>query len=133
MKAVKQVVAIAVAGVALMLHASYCVAQQVTGELGSPSATTTISGKQLPPPDPKFGGVIKEKASESKAVVGAARRAAEGRAQRAAHHDGRRRLRRAGHVRRRRSDTGTGSHREERAALHQFPLHVALLADARGD
>jgi arylsulfatase len=34
---------------------------------GSPAATTTISGKQLPPPDPKFGGVIKEKASESKA------------------------------------------------------------------
>jgi arylsulfatase len=67
MKAVKQVVAIAVAGVAFMLHASYCVAQQVTGELGSPSATTTIDGKQLPPPDPGFGGVIKEKASESKA------------------------------------------------------------------
>ena len=41
-------------------------AQQVTGVLGSPSATTTISGAQLPPPDPKFGGVIKEKASESK-------------------------------------------------------------------
>ena len=40
-------------------------AQQVTGTLGSPGATTTISGKQLPPPDPKFGGVIKEKASES--------------------------------------------------------------------
>ena len=36
------------------------------GELGSPSATTTISGKQLPPPDSDFGGVIKEKASESK-------------------------------------------------------------------
>jgi arylsulfatase A-like enzyme len=42
-------------------------AQQVTGELGSTSATTTINGKQLPPPAPKFGGVIKEKASESKA------------------------------------------------------------------
>ena len=41
-------------------------AQQVTGALGSPSATTTLDGKQLPPPDPKFGGVIKEKASESK-------------------------------------------------------------------
>jgi hypothetical protein len=41
-------------------------AQQVTGELGSPSATTTIDGKQLPPPDPKFGGVIKEKATDSK-------------------------------------------------------------------
>jgi arylsulfatase len=40
-------------------------AQQITGTPGSPEATTTITGKQLPPPDPKFGGVIKEKASES--------------------------------------------------------------------
>ena len=38
---------------------------EVTGTLGSPTATTTLSGKQLPPPDPQFGGVIKEKASES--------------------------------------------------------------------
>ena len=42
-------------------------AQQVTGVVGTPSTTTTISGKQIPPPDPKFGGVIKEEASESKA------------------------------------------------------------------
>ena len=41
-------------------------AQQVTGVLGSPSATTTINGKQLPPPPPKFGGVIKESAKDSK-------------------------------------------------------------------
>jgi arylsulfatase A-like enzyme len=41
------------------------IAQQITGAPGSPSATTTLDGKQLPPPDPKFGGVIKEKASES--------------------------------------------------------------------
>jgi len=41
-------------------------AQQVTGTLGAPSATTTISGKQLPAPDPKFGGVIKEGALQSK-------------------------------------------------------------------
>ncbi len=40
-------------------------AQVVTGELGSPSATTTIDGKQLPAPDPKFGGVIKRDALES--------------------------------------------------------------------
>jgi arylsulfatase A-like enzyme len=40
-------------------------AQQVTGTLGSPEATTTIDGKQLPPPPRPFGGVIKEKASES--------------------------------------------------------------------
>ena len=39
---------------------------QVTGEPGSPSATTTIDGKQLPPPPPKFGGVIKEDAKDSK-------------------------------------------------------------------
>src|ERR1022692_4043507 len=42
-------------------------AQQITGVPGSPSATTTIGGKQIPPPDPQFGGVIKEKATESKA------------------------------------------------------------------
>jgi arylsulfatase len=41
-------------------------AQQVTGVLGSPGATTTISNKQLPAPDPKFGGVIKEDALQSK-------------------------------------------------------------------
>jgi arylsulfatase A-like enzyme len=39
---------------------------QVTGELGSPGATTTIDGKQLPQPDPKFGGVIKDDALQSK-------------------------------------------------------------------
>lgn len=40
---------------------------QTTGIPGSPSATTTISGKQLPVPDPKFGGVIKNIAMDSKA------------------------------------------------------------------
>jgi arylsulfatase A-like enzyme len=67
MKAVKLVVAIAVSGVAFALYASCAIAQHVTGELGSPSATTTLSGTQLPPPDPTFGGVIKDKASESTA------------------------------------------------------------------
>ena len=32
---------------------------------GSPGATTTLDGKQVPIPNPKFGGVIKQKASES--------------------------------------------------------------------
>jgi arylsulfatase A-like enzyme len=67
MKAIKLVVVIALSGVVLAIYSSACLAQQVTGVLGSPSATTTIGGKQLPPPDPKFGGVIEEKASESKA------------------------------------------------------------------
>ena len=40
-------------------------AEQVSGTLGAPGTTTTIDGKQLPPAPPAFGGVIKEKASES--------------------------------------------------------------------
>ncbi len=40
--------------------------QQTTGVPGSPSATTTVSNKQLPAPDPKFGGVIKNGALQSK-------------------------------------------------------------------
>ena len=47
-----------------LVYAASATAQETTGVPGSPSATTTIDGKQLPPPDPKFGGVIKEKASE---------------------------------------------------------------------
>jgi arylsulfatase len=47
--------------------AATAIGQHITGTPGSPSATTTLDGKRLPPPDPKFGGVIKEKASESKA------------------------------------------------------------------
>ena len=39
---------------------------QTTGTPGSASATTTITGKQLPAPDPKFGGVIKDNALQSK-------------------------------------------------------------------
>src|SRR5450432_311209 len=42
------------------------VAQQITGTPGSPSATTTIDGKSLPPQPSKFGGVIKEDAKDSK-------------------------------------------------------------------
>src|SRR6478672_11500147 len=42
-------------------------AQETTGAPGSPGATTAIPGKQLPPPDPTFGGVIKDGALQSKA------------------------------------------------------------------
>ena len=41
-------------------------AQQVTGTLGSPSATSTIPGSQLPAPNPPFGGVINNGALQSK-------------------------------------------------------------------
>jgi arylsulfatase len=50
-------------GLVLALPAA---AQQVTGTPGAPDATTTISGRQLPAPAPKFGGVIKDDALQSK-------------------------------------------------------------------
>ena len=39
---------------------------ETTGTPGSPGATTTIDGKQLPAPEPKFGGVTKNDALQSK-------------------------------------------------------------------
>jgi hypothetical protein len=63
-KAVLQQLAI---GAAMILVAPViALAQQITGTPGSPSATTSLSGKQLPPPDPKFGGVIKDGVLQSK-------------------------------------------------------------------
>src|SRR3990172_9745249 len=41
---------------ALMTSASF--AQQTTGTPGSPSATSTIDGRQIPPPPGNFGGTI---------------------------------------------------------------------------
>ena len=41
-------------------------AQQINGVPGSPSATINIDGRQLPPPPTRFGGVIGERATESK-------------------------------------------------------------------
>ena len=38
---------------------------EVTGTLGAPNATTTINGAQLPAPQPKFQGVIKDDALNS--------------------------------------------------------------------
>src|SRR6266850_1773547 len=64
--AVRVVAKVAAFLAAAMLAVAPAAAQQVTGVLGSPSATTTIDGKQLPPPPPPFGGVIKESAADSK-------------------------------------------------------------------
>ena len=48
-----------------LLTASFCTAQQTTGTPGSPEATTTIDGKQLPPPEQKFKGKIERNAAQS--------------------------------------------------------------------
>ena len=50
----------------LLLAIGPAAAVETTGVPGSPSATATIDGKQLPAPDPPFGGVIKEDALQSK-------------------------------------------------------------------
>lgn len=51
---------------AIIFTAGQTLAQEVKGKLGSPDATTTISGKQLPAPEPKFGGVIDQTTKNSK-------------------------------------------------------------------
>jgi arylsulfatase A-like enzyme len=68
MKLTRRILFISIQTCALVIVAASIHAQQVqvTGTPGSPGATTTISGKQLPPPDPKFGGVINETAKDSK-------------------------------------------------------------------
>jgi arylsulfatase A-like enzyme len=50
----------------IMLAAAPAMAVEVTGTPGSPGATTTISGEQLPAPEPKFGGEINNDALHSK-------------------------------------------------------------------
>ena len=55
------------AAVFCLLSSPSIIAQKVTGELGAPGATTTISGKQLPAPEPAFAGEINNEALQSKA------------------------------------------------------------------
>ena len=70
MKRGQKKTALAAPAAALLLVITAAVApagaQQVTGVPGSPTATTTLDGRQLPPPPQKFGGVIKETAADSK-------------------------------------------------------------------
>ena len=55
----------AVASLALLFTSSAVFAQPAPGTPGSPSGTTTIDGKQLPAPPPKFGGKIQRNAAQS--------------------------------------------------------------------
>ncbi len=59
-------VGMVLAVVSWQLGGVQALAQVVRGTLGSPTATTTISGQQLPAPAPPFGGVIKEDARNSR-------------------------------------------------------------------
>src|SRR5712672_2397344 len=51
---------------AVALASAPASAQQINGEPGSPSATVTLDGKQLPSPPLPFGGSIKESYLDSK-------------------------------------------------------------------
>src|SRR5262249_37940406 len=59
MKAIGLLAMLAALAMTLSLAAP-AAAQQVTGTPGSPSATTTIQGDQIPAPPAKFGGTIGE-------------------------------------------------------------------------
>jgi arylsulfatase A-like enzyme len=48
-----------------MLLAFPVMAEETTGVVGSPSATTTIPGDQLPPPPPEFKGKIEKNSAQS--------------------------------------------------------------------
>ena len=50
----------------IVLACAPATAQQITGVPGSPSATTTIDGRQIPPPPQKFEGEIERNAAQSK-------------------------------------------------------------------
>ena len=62
-KASRSIVWLALVGTLLVPLST--MAQQTTGLAGSPDASTTIDGKQLPPPPMKFGGVINEGVTDS--------------------------------------------------------------------
>ena len=69
MKLLRQIILTSIQTCIFIVTAGSLQAEQIqtTGTPGSPGATTTISGKQLPAPDPKFAGVIKDNALQSKA------------------------------------------------------------------
>ena len=62
------------------------IAQDISGTPGSPSATTTIDGRQIPPPPGQFGGTINLDALTQR-PTGSPGGAAEGRAQHPPDHD----------------------------------------------
>src|SRR6266403_158812 len=66
MKPIKYVILSATLAAAVMAVAPSAQAQQINGTPGTPNATLTIDGKQIPPPPMPFGGVINESVKDSK-------------------------------------------------------------------
>jgi len=66
MKSARHILFNSIFSCVLVAAATSVRAQQINGTPGSPDATLTIDGKQIPPPPMPFGGVIKEAATDSK-------------------------------------------------------------------
>ena len=107
-------------------------APQITGVLGSPSATTTIEGNQLPPPAPKFGGKIERNALQSTPWWPPRVVPPKGAPNVLLIMTDDQGFARPQHLRRGYPDTGARSHRQQRPALHQLPFGGGVLGDARG-
>ena len=107
-------------------------AQQINGVPGSPSATTTIEGNQIPAPEPKFGGVIKESVTESKTWWPPRIVPPKGAPNVLLIMTDDQGYGVSGHLRWCHPDAGAGPDRQGGAALHAVQLHRAVLADAGG-
>jgi hypothetical protein len=65
MRAKQWMTCASIAAIGVFLSCEPVLAQQINGVAGSPSATTTIEGGQLPPPPQKFEGKIERNAAQS--------------------------------------------------------------------
>src|SRR5258707_7696667 len=65
MKSARQILLGGMLATVVMAFAPSAWTQQINGTPGSPDATVTIDGKQIPPPPMPFGGVIKESVKDS--------------------------------------------------------------------
>lgn len=97
-------------------------AQQVNGDLGSASATTTLLAETAPTARSEIGGVIQRERRPVEGVVGVARGAAQRCAQRIVDHNRRRRLRRTEHVRRRHPHAQPGPHSQRGDCATQISI-----------
>jgi hypothetical protein len=65
MSANQWITSVSVVALGVLLTTGPTLAQQITGTPGSPEATITLPGDQLPPPPQKFEGKIERNAAQS--------------------------------------------------------------------
>ena len=116
----------------LALTAGSTFAQQITGTPGSPSATTTIDGKYLPPPPAPFGGTINLDAKDSKPYWPPTVVPPKGAPNILLIMTDDQGYGVSEYLWRGHPDTVPGPHRQRRTALHAVSLHFAVLALASG-